>query len=601
MENARKFGEIFKGPDHIGLDITNRCNMCCQHCYNRSNVGGGVNVGGELSEMELSQFSEELRILEPPSFCFCGGEPLLRYDMVLKMLDKMHNQVTHPGLVTNGFLMTLEKAYTLKEHGLYTYQVSIDGANASTHDKLRGRIGCYERALAAVEMGYDVGMPFRAVAFSPTRFNIEQFPMVVEQMYERHVNEIRVQPLMRLGTAIGNENIFPERVQYHWLHQQILRLQERYPKMKLEWGDPIDHLFRSVEAISHFVPIMTVLADGSIVLSPYLPIVIGSFRRHSLRDYWDAKIWRIWERKAFQEIAQTIQSEVDFSREDVPVPRIFYSPSVHLDLIDDRLLEISDADLWSLYWNRVTVDEKYSPFVMTEIDPINKPTRERYVHEMIRVGMPTNTMYLCYGKSRKKYSINTVKSEIDEILMKNEEVGCSTSIQKHRIDVLTLDNLSELMGFVKKCQEEKNLKEQQYVRNGEMRVIGSALTTRYRMFNETHYYFVIRDNEGSIGCCLGVQVGIGDSVVVFVNMLLGDLYFYNREKFLERLFEFVENYMTKEIKNKVLTKLRFTIASDQVEIEELLKSCRFEEEAVLSGSRPLKSFVRHWKHERRDP
>lgn len=351
-------GQIIKAPEHVGIDITSRCNMQCLHCFNRSSDTSPQCIPSEeLSDLELFKLINEINNLQPPSLCFCGGEPLLRFKLILELLKILNNGITKVSMVSNGFLLTKNMAAELVSHGLHNLQISIDGANAATHEKMRGVKGCYKRAIAAVKYMSEVGMQKRSVAFSPTSFNIHEFPLVAEQMNELNVNQLRVQPLMNLGNALTNPDIFPSISQYHTLHSYIIEQRKKYPNMPIEWGDPIDHLIRFSGVLTYFVPYITIRSNGSIVLSPYLPITIGNIRKHSIQQYWDEGIQKIWSIKCFQDIANYISSTYDFSRQDIPVPLVYHESFVDFDLIDDKLFHLTNQQINNLYWERIVSNE----------------------------------------------------------------------------------------------------------------------------------------------------------------------------------------------------------------------------------------------------
>ena len=78
-----------------------------------------------------------------------GGEPLLRND-ITDVIKTCKPKGTLISLVTNGILLTEEKAKELKKAGLNTIQISIDSAKKEFHDKYRGYKGCYEKVMNAV-------------------------------------------------------------------------------------------------------------------------------------------------------------------------------------------------------------------------------------------------------------------------------------------------------------------------------------------------------------------------------------------------------------------------------------------------------------------
>lgn len=350
---------IIKSPEHVGVDITSRCNMRCLHCFNRSSDTSPRCIPpDELSDQELFKLINEINNLQSPSLCFCGGEPLLRYKLILKLLKALNNGITKVSMVSNGFLLTKKMVAELVSNGLYNLQISIDGAYAETHEKMRGVKGCYDHAINAIKYMNEVGMPMRSVAFSPTSFNIHEFPLVAKQMNDLNVKQLRVQPLMNLGNALTNPEIFPSIAQYHKLHCYIIEQREKYPNMLIEWGDPIDHLIRFPGILTCFVPYITIRANGSIVLSPYLPITIGNIRKHNIQQYWDEGIQKIWSIECFQHIASYISSTYDFSRPDIPVPLVYHESFVEFDLIDDKLFHLTQTELNNLYWKRIVSNEE---------------------------------------------------------------------------------------------------------------------------------------------------------------------------------------------------------------------------------------------------
>jgi len=67
-------------------------------------------------------------------------------------------------MVTNGFLLDHEAVRSLRRVGLESIQISIDGADAVTHDRMRGVIGCYDRALKAFQAAHESGLKALSVA-----------------------------------------------------------------------------------------------------------------------------------------------------------------------------------------------------------------------------------------------------------------------------------------------------------------------------------------------------------------------------------------------------------------------------------------------------
>lgn len=92
--------DILSGPLHIAIDITNKCNAKCLHCFNRS---GNELLRNEISDREMLEIFKEIAVIKPFSTCFCGGEPMMEYDLVLRATEVLKNGgVPNIAMVTNG-------------------------------------------------------------------------------------------------------------------------------------------------------------------------------------------------------------------------------------------------------------------------------------------------------------------------------------------------------------------------------------------------------------------------------------------------------------------------------------------------------------------
>lgn len=343
--------DILSGPLHVAVDITNKCNAHCLHCFNRS--------GDELPRLELSDESlldvfNQIAEIKPFSTCFCGGEPMMRYKILLDASRMLKNAgVPNIAMVTNGWFMTKERAIQLRDSGVTHVQLSLDGKDAETHDRMRGLKGIFDKVMDAVKFIDEVGIS-SAIAFSPTQFNIRQFPEVVELLRPfRNIREIRVQPLMPLGKAIGGDKeLFATEEEYRELVKYLGAFNEKCKAngFKLNWSDPLDHLRRFVSLNFKNNIFTEVKADGSLCASAYIPVTVGNVKRHSLREYWEAGLGKIWDIPVIRELAEYVVSIEDMRYDSQELPQIFYEDNVEFDLVEDSVMtHVKDFTLKKLY------------------------------------------------------------------------------------------------------------------------------------------------------------------------------------------------------------------------------------------------------------
>lgn len=288
------------------MDITRKCTMRCLHCYNRS--GDERCEMEELSDSELIDILTETLQYEPEIMCLCGGEPLLRWKAVKEFILKTRakGETVQINTVSNGELLTEEIAEELMKAGLNCMQISLDGGSPETHDWLRNKKGAFEKAVRALkilgETRRRLEIPFQiAVSFCPNKKNISELTKAMEICQSLGVDRFRVQPLMVMGRANDNlsEYVLSSK-EYKNLAKTILASQDRNilenTSMEAEWVDPIDHLLMEKSEIACSIQIN---ASGELMLSPYIPIVVGNLRKKSLESYMEADYSGLWEHPLF--------------------------------------------------------------------------------------------------------------------------------------------------------------------------------------------------------------------------------------------------------------------------------------------------------------
>lgn len=311
------------------IDITNMCNLKCIHCFNRSNDL----LRDELTDEEIINVISQISELKLFSFCFCGGEPLLRYKVLLKCVKMLKDAGTYSiNMVTNGLLLTDEKAKELKRVGISSIQISLDGSCAKTHNKMRRNPLAFNGAINAMNLLEKNSIQF-AVSFCPTNFNIKEFTEIANLLlnYE-YISSLRAQPLMVMGRA--NENINPSEKQYRELVKTVNLLKIGKFKFNIEWGDPIDHLIRFNNVLSD-EGLIHIQSNGSLVASPYLSITFGNLRKHSLIDYINAGLSSVWKTKIIQEYSNDVRCIQDLGKPHLG-RTIFKDEFLDLDLIDNK-------------------------------------------------------------------------------------------------------------------------------------------------------------------------------------------------------------------------------------------------------------------------
>ena len=137
-------------------ESTARCNLACVHCRRLDTH----EADDELTTDEFKRVLDSAATLGRPIVVFSGGEPLLRQDWeaLAGYAAKLHLPTA---LATNGTMIDGKLAGRIAAAGFGRVAVSLDGANAETHDAFRGSAGAFRRALDGIRALREAGTPLQ--------------------------------------------------------------------------------------------------------------------------------------------------------------------------------------------------------------------------------------------------------------------------------------------------------------------------------------------------------------------------------------------------------------------------------------------------------
>ena len=131
---------------HIVIELTNRCNLNCQHCFTGRH-GGKDDLPLTILETVLAEACDR----GFDDITYTGGDPTLhrQFSQVLSLTADAGYRF---GFVTNGWnFATVYPMLRQYRDRLESITFSLDRATAETHDRLRGA-GSYRRVLQAMSI-----------------------------------------------------------------------------------------------------------------------------------------------------------------------------------------------------------------------------------------------------------------------------------------------------------------------------------------------------------------------------------------------------------------------------------------------------------------
>ena len=273
-------------PRLVSIDITKQCNLKCLHCYNNSGKAGPDAMDPDT----IRSVAKQIARMHPHTVCLCGGEPLL-YEGLFELMDILHDGAAQISLVTNGLCVTEEYAAALKEHGLDTVQISLDGAFAWQHDSLRGTAGAFDRAECAVRRLKDAGIRQISVSMLPDRLTLARSDVLEEYVQlccSLGVTAARFMPFISMGRGAGPGRILQADPEEMFRFQKNLeRLKSLYAgRIVLEWDDPVRTCRYLCGKIleEKELSALCIMNNGMVKPDIYLPVKLGNVKESSLED-----------------------------------------------------------------------------------------------------------------------------------------------------------------------------------------------------------------------------------------------------------------------------------------------------------------------------
>lgn len=146
----------------ITIAPTLACNFKCTYCFETPK---GDTMTPETQKRLISYVHQKLADSKELSVSWFGGEPLLKMDVIenlikaFKVSCKEHKVTYLPSsIITNGYLLTREMAVRLKEAGIISAQVTIDGV-PEVHDLRRVLLngeGTFRRILENIKEASEI-------------------------------------------------------------------------------------------------------------------------------------------------------------------------------------------------------------------------------------------------------------------------------------------------------------------------------------------------------------------------------------------------------------------------------------------------------------
>ena len=201
------------------VEITSKCNLFCEHCYNNSNINNTAQLSLEILEKIYQDFSTN----QIPSIALSGGEPFMHTNIKdVLFLSERYSLDTQ--IVTNGVIID-KYVEVIQTNPYLNFQVSIDGVG-EVHNTIRGA-----RIFNVLDRNIDVlnecGKYIVAKA-TINKLNINEYKKIIEYCISKRIPKLSFSILNIQGRAVGNEKISLTNEELRNAIEEIVRFSAEY-------------------------------------------------------------------------------------------------------------------------------------------------------------------------------------------------------------------------------------------------------------------------------------------------------------------------------------------------------------------------------------
>jgi len=278
-----RFEKGLAAPICLTWELTYACNLACTHCLSSS----GRRDPRELSTREAKALIDEIAAMQIFYINIGGGEPMIRRDF-FELIEHAVDQRVGVKFSTNGTRIDAEAARRLAAIDYLDIQISIDGADAATSDRVRGE-GSYDAAIAAMEHLRAADFGQFKISVVMTRESVEQLDEF-ERLARQYGAELRLTRLRPSGRGADVwEDLHPTLEQnrrlYRWLldRPNVLTGDSFFHLSAL--GDPLDglNLCGAGRVVCLIDPV------GDVYACPF--VIHEEFLAGNVRDAGFAAVW----------------------------------------------------------------------------------------------------------------------------------------------------------------------------------------------------------------------------------------------------------------------------------------------------------------------
>ncbi len=287
-------------PWFIYWELTRSCELACKHCRAEAiKKRHPLELTFEECKGVVHQIKE---FGEPyPHLIVTGGDPLKRPDFFDILAYAIEEGVPVSVAPSGTYALNYDNIKKIRDLGVKAMSLSLDGANADSHDQFRGEPHCFDWTMESAALANQIGLPlqFNTLVCAETKGEIDQ---IYETICQFEVMRWSVFFLIPTGRGSALKAIRPKETEalLHWLYDTMhtapfpIKTTEAHHFRRVAYERLMQEGYKNAEirqfpfsrgfGIRDGNGILFLSHIGDIMPSGFLPERAGNVRNQSLTD-----------------------------------------------------------------------------------------------------------------------------------------------------------------------------------------------------------------------------------------------------------------------------------------------------------------------------
>lgn len=258
----------------IFVELTNKCNLKCKHCYGEFGCINNTNLNIEDIKKMIDNASEN----GVYQFDITGGEPTL-YPYLEELMEYVYNSGMLMRIFTNLTTYSEKFKKLIFKYGVKDIVTSIDSCIKEEHEEFRGQKGCFDKTLNAIKelQKEDISISLNTMVGNHNKKHIKELV--------NFINDLKVKSVLDVIVPEGRAANLNEDIKES---AQVIKTIYEMNSSRIDK----DAISISCGVGNRFI---YVKSDGNIYLCPSL--INEKYKLGNISNFDTAEIWKLMSNK----------------------------------------------------------------------------------------------------------------------------------------------------------------------------------------------------------------------------------------------------------------------------------------------------------------